>query len=95
MNELWDRWLRKSLHLANSIWWLHDQASYEVVDGRRLQRHDYRAAGCMRLVRPAEPGFESTLAGQCMAPPRMARERVAAGVSRKPLARMGRGLSGR
>jgi len=84
MNEIWDRWLRKSLHVANSIWWLHDQASYEVVDGKRLRGHDYRAAGCMRLVRPAEPDFESTLAGLYAASPRMARERVAAEVSRKP-----------
>jgi hypothetical protein len=84
MNEIWDRWLRKSLHVANSIWWLHDQASYEAVDGSRLQHHDYRAAGCMRLVRQADPDFESTLAGQSKAPPRMARERVGIEVSRKP-----------
>jgi hypothetical protein len=95
MNEIWHRCLRKGLQLANSIWWLHDQTSYEVVDGKRLRGHDYRAAGCMRLVRPAKPDFESTLAGQFTVSPRMARERVAAEVSRRPLARVSRGLSGR
>ena len=60
MSEMWDRWLRKGLHMAHSLWWDHDHVSYEAVEGRRMKAHDYRAAGCMRLVREAPRDFEST-----------------------------------
>ena len=60
MSEMWDRWLRKGLHMAHTLWWDHDHVSYESVEGRHMKSDDYRAAGCMRLVREAPRDFEST-----------------------------------
>ena len=60
MGETWDRWLRKGLHAAHHLWWDLDHVSFEAVEGRHMKPHDYRAAGCMRLVRAAPQDFEST-----------------------------------
>lgn len=87
MSETWDRWLRKGLHMAHNLWWDLDHVSYEEVEGRRLKAHDYRAAGCMRLVRAAPRDFESTLGD---AVPRRPAMRV-----REGLAPMGAVVRGR
>jgi len=60
MGEMWDRWMRKGLHVAHSLWWDLDHVSFEAVEGKHMKAHDYRAAGCMRLVRAAPRDFEST-----------------------------------
>jgi hypothetical protein len=71
MSEMWDRWLRNSLHMAHSLWWDLDHVSYEAVESRRMKAHDYRAAGCMRLVREAPRDFESTFGDTTPSPPAM------------------------
>jgi hypothetical protein len=57
MSVLLDRMLESCLFLANRIWWHSDHYSFRVVDGSQMSSDDYRAAGCMRLVRAAERGF--------------------------------------
>ena len=71
MSEMWDRWLRKGLHVAHNLWWDLDHVSYEAVEGRRMKAHDYRAAGCMRLVREAPRDFESSFGDATPARPAM------------------------
>ena len=87
MSEMWDRWLQKSLHVAHSLWWDLDHVSYEAVESRRMKAHDYRAAGCMRLVREAPRDFESTFVDSAPARPPM--------LVRRGLAPMGSVVRGR
>jgi hypothetical protein len=55
MSLKWDRLLQSCVCIANCIYWRRDHFSYRVVDGAQMGPDDYRAAGCMRLVRPAPP----------------------------------------
>jgi hypothetical protein len=53
MTSRWDRLLQSCVCIANSVYWRRDHCSYRVVDGMQMGPDDYRAAGCMRLVRAA------------------------------------------
>jgi hypothetical protein len=82
MNILLDRVFESCLVLANRIWWHSDHYSFRVVDGRQLRPDDYRAAGCMRLVRAAEHGFGATTRAQpCVNRPVVFRRGIAPAAS--------------
>jgi hypothetical protein len=57
MGSKWDRLLQSCVCIASSVYWRRDHASFREVDGMALGPSDYRAAGCMRLVRAAPPDF--------------------------------------
>jgi hypothetical protein len=52
-----ERLLQSCTCLAHSVYWRTDHCSFRAVDGAQMSSRDYRAAGCMRLVRAATPGF--------------------------------------
>jgi hypothetical protein len=43
------------VRFADAMYWRRDHSSFREVDGAKMGRADYRAAGSMRLVRAAAP----------------------------------------
>ena len=77
MSSKWDRLLRSCLCAANSMYWRSDHASFREVDGIHMGPSDYRAAGCMRLVRAAPPESAQATASPRARPLAVARRGIA------------------